>query len=168
MQKLDLNYVGTEEEIKMQINNMKEAELLSEEEIRAVEKISFARFFKSSLGKRLIKAYNDGRLVKRELPFYTEISSLELEADLPKEIYRDEKIRLQGIIDCFFEEEDGIVLFDYKTDYVERGNEEKILDRYKMQIKYYYKEALEKITGKPVKECYLYLFGINKEVEMKI
>ena len=36
-----------------------------------------------------------------------------------------------------------------------------------MQIKYY-KEALEKITGKPVKECYLYLFGINKEVEMKI
>ena len=167
MQKLDLNYVGTEEEIKMQINNMKEAELLSEEEIRAVEKISFARFFKSSLGKRLIKAYNDGRLVKRELPFYTEISSLELEADLPKEIYRDEKIRLQGIIDCFFEEEDGIVLFDYKTDYVERGNEEKILDRYKMQIKYY-KEALEKITGKPVKECYLYLFGINKEVEMKI
>ena len=167
MQKLDLNYVETEGEIKAQIDKMKEKKLLNEEEIKAVEKINFAHFFKSSLGKRLIKSYKEGRLVKRELPFYTEISSLELESDLPEETYKDEKIRLQGIIDCFFEEEDGIVLFDYKTDYVERGNEEKILDKYKMQIKYY-KKALEKITNKQVKECYLYLFGINKEVEMKL
>ena len=82
------------------------------------------------------------------------------------DVYIDEKIRLQGIIDCFFEEEDGIVLLDYKTDYVEEGNEDEIIERYRSQLKYY-KDALEKITGKRVKESYLYLFGIDKGVLVK-
>jgi ATP-dependent helicase/nuclease subunit A len=55
---------------------------------------------------------------------------------------------------------------DYKTDYVEEGNEEEIIDRYRTQLTYY-KEALEKVTGKKVKESYLYLFYIDKLVEMK-
>ena len=61
-----------------------------------------------------------------------------------------------------FEEEDGIVLLDYKTDYVDDNNINEVIQRYKLQIKYY-KDALEKITGKNVKESYLYLFGIDEE-----
>ena len=56
-------------------------------------------------------------MVSRELPLFTELSSVEYNTELNKDVYIDEKIRLQGIIDCFFEEEDGIVLLDYKTDY---------------------------------------------------
>ena len=41
--------------------------------------------------------------------------------------------------------------------------EEEIIDKYRIQLKYY-KEAVEKITGKKVKESYLYLFGLSKEV----
>lgn len=167
MQKLDLNKVNTKEEIDTQIYSMKDKNLLTEEEIRAVEKISFINFFKSNLGKRLLNAFNTGKLVKRELPFYTEISSLNIDSTLPKDVYGNENVRLQGIIDCIFEEEDKIILLDYKTDYVEYGKESEILDKYRIQIKYY-KDAVEKITGKEVKESYLYLFGLNKEEKMDL
>lgn len=167
MQKLDLDKVNTKEEIDTQIYSMKDKSLLTEEEIKAIQKISFISFFKSNLGKRMLKVFNQGKLVKRELPFYTEISSLNIDNTLPKEVYGNENVRLQGIIDCIFEEEDKIVLLDYKTDYVEYGKESEILDKYRIQIKYY-KDAVEKITGKEVKESYLYLFGLNKEVKIDV
>ena len=50
---------------------------------------------------------------------------------------------------------------------VEEGKVDEIIERYRAQLKYY-KDALEKITEKRVKESYLYLFGIDKEVEVKI
>lgn len=167
MQKLDLNKVSTKEAIDTQIYSMKDKNLLTEEEIKAVQKISFISFFKSNLGKRLLNAFNTGKLVKRELPFYTEISSLNIDSTLSKDVYEKENVRLQGIIDCIFEEEDKIILLDYKTDYVEYGKESEILEKYRIQIKYY-KDAVEKITGKEVKECYLYLFGLNKEEKMNL
>lgn len=56
------------------------------------------------------------------------------------------------------------MLLDYKTDYVPAGRSEIIRDRYRVQIDYYTK-ALEKITGKKVKERYLYLFYSGELVE---
>ena len=165
MQKLSLDKVSTREEIKNQIENMKDYNLLSEEEVKAVERTNFLGFFKSELGKRMMNAYNEGNLLKRELPFYTEISSLEIDNTLEKEKYTNEKVRLQGIIDCIFEENNEIVLLDYKTDYVVEGMEEEVIDKYRIQLKYY-KDAVEKITGKKVKESYLYLFGLNKAVRI--
>ena len=165
MQKLSLDKVSTREEIKNQIENMKDYNLLSEEEVKAVERTNFLGFFKSELGKRMMNAYNEGNLLKRELPFYTEISSLEIDNTLEKEKYTNEKVRLQGIIDCIFEENNEIVLLDYKTDYVVEGMEEEVIDKYRVQLKYY-KDAVEKITGKKVKESYLYLFGLNKAVRI--
>ncbi len=82
---------------------------------------------------------------------------------MDKEIYKDEKLIIQGVIDCCFEEDDGLVLLDYKTDYV--TDIEEIKNKYKMQIQYYEK-ALNKITGKTVKEKYLYLFSIDNYVKM--
>ena len=74
-------------------------------------------------------------------------------------------IRIQGVIDCFLDEDDGIILIDYKTDYVDRENREKVINRYATQI-YYYTMALEKITGKKVKEKYLYLFYIDEAIKI--
>ena len=74
---------------------------------------------------------------------------------------------VQGIIDCYFEEEDGIVLIDYKNSYA--GNEERereLVRMYEGQIDIY-REALEIASGKPVKEAYLYLFGSKKFIAVK-
>lgn len=167
MQRLNYDRVNSISEIKSQIEEMVLDNSLTEREASSIWYKKIYNFFNSKLGKRLLKAYNNGRLIKRELPFFTELSSVEYDLELNKDIYSDEKIRLQGIIDCFFEEEDGIVLLDYKTDYVEEGKIDEIIEKYKSQLSYY-KNALEKITEKKVKESYLYLFSVDEEVGLKI
>ncbi len=75
---------------------------------------------------------------------------------------------VQGIIDCYFEEEDGIILIDYKNSHIKDENDSiDIIDRYAGQMKIY-REALEKASDKKVKESYLYLFEIKKFIPVKI
>ena len=78
---------------------------------------------------------------------------------LKREFPSDETVLIQGIIDVFFEEEDGLVLLDYKTDSVSSMAE--LWNRYETQLDYY-QEALEKIYGKPVKERVLYSFHLGR------
>ena len=162
MQKLDLTRVSTINEIKDQLKELVDRELLSNEEFKSIRPNKILNFFKSNLGKRLLDAFNSGNEVYRELPFYTEISVTETDGTLSKSL-EGEKVRLQGVIDCFFYEGDNLILLDYKTDYVEKGNEEEMEKKYLVQINYY-RNALEKITGKKVTESYLYLFYLDKEM----
>lgn len=81
-----------------------------------------------------------------------------------------ETVIVQGIIDCYFEEGDGFVLLDYKTNWIDENKdfdqEAKRLRRtYRGQIEIY-RQALEASKGRPVKEACLYLFGSGKLVEM--
>ena len=70
---------------------------------------------------------------------------------------------MQGIIDVYFEEEDGIVVVDYKTDRVSAPEE--LVRRYAKQL-HYYAEVLERLTGKSVKEKIIYSFALKKEVRI--
>lgn len=166
MQKLDLNRVNSIDEIRIQVKDMLERKLITEDEEKPINPFKIKKFFEGDLGLRMLKAYKENREVYRELPFITEIPVKRVEKDITSKLFDNEKLRLQGIIDCFFEEEDGVVLLDYKTDYVKLGKEEELLDRYKVQIDLY-TETLEKIIGKKIKERYLYLFGVDKEVKYK-
>ena len=115
----------------------------------------------------MLESYFKGNKVYKELPFYTEISATETDKTLSNKV-KDENIRIQGVIDCFFYDDDNkVILLDYKTDYVEEGNEEEIVNKYRIQLKYY-KEALEKITKVEDKECYLYLFYLGKDILVEI
>ena len=163
MQKLDFNRVNTIEDIENQIREMVINELLSEEEFKVIRAKKIYNFFKSNLGKRVLKSYSSGEKVYKELPFYTEISAKKTDPNLIN-IPESEKVRLQGVIDLFFYEGDNVILVDYKTDYIERGKEEDLIEKYKVQIQYY-KEALSKITGKIVTESYLYSFFLDKEIK---
>ena len=125
------------------------------------------KYFESNLGKRVLEAYKRGNKVFRELPFYTEINVSNVDESLSNDV-SEEKVRLQGVIDCFFQDvDDKIVLLDYKTDYIPKGGLNEFVDKYRVQLKYY-KEALEKITECDVTECYLYSFYINKEILVEI
>ena len=68
--------------------------------------------------------------------------------------------------DAFFEEDDGYVLLDYKTDYIKEGEEEEFINKYRIQIELYEK-TLNKILGEDVKESYLYSFYLEKELKIK-
>jgi ATP-dependent helicase/nuclease subunit A len=167
IQRIEFDAVETKEQIENQIKGMVDDEFITEEQASVVWSSKILSFFKSELGKRLLRAYNTTGKVNREVPFYIDIPSINVQKDLPKEIYKDEMVRLQGIIDCYFEEEDGnIVLLDYKTDYVGEGvTSADIKNRYEIQIQYY-SDTLEKITGKKIKDKYLYLFYSNEIVRM--
>lgn len=163
MQNINLDYINSINQIKDQIEDMVNRELITLEQGNAVNPFKVQNFFKSDLGTRMLEAYHNGKQVYRELPFVTDIPITRINKELEVDLYQDENLRLQGIIDCFFEEEDGVVLLDYKTDYAEEGMEQEILDRYQVQIQLY-ADTLEKITGKKVKEKWLYLFGLEKGI----
>lgn len=130
----------------------------TQEELSIVPVGKVCGFLKSPLAARMIAAKERGALYK-EQPFVLGVEANELSGQYPKE----ELVLIQGVIDVFFYEEDGIVLADYKTDRVE--NEMQLADRYRAQVDYY-QRALEQITGKKVKERYLYSFCLQKEIRM--
>ena len=72
-------------------------------------------------------------------------------------------VLIQGIIDVYFEEDGDIVVADYKTDRVEEGAE--LIRRYQVQLDYY-AEALERLTGKKVKEKIIYSFALLQEIKL--
>lgn len=114
--------------------------------------------YESELGKRIIES----KCIKREIPF---VLKEDLGKLLGKEALIAEEIFIQGIIDCYFEEADGVVIIDYKTGKIGFEKEDIIKDHYRSQMKYY-KEAIEKITLKNVKETYLYMIDSNKWVSI--
>lgn len=134
------------------------AGLLSEEYRKAINKNKIKFFMNSSMAKRMHLAAKAGKLWK-EQPFMLGISADRLSEEFPD----TEMVIVQGIIDVFFEEDEGIVLLDYKTDIIESA--EALADRYRVQLDYY-GEALERLTGKKVKERVLYSFYLGKEVRV--
>lgn len=162
MQHLDFNGDLSEEGIGKQVQSMVLNEILTEKEQESIKVRRLAAFFKTDLAKRMLNA----KVMRREFTFQVQLKSTEIFKEIPKDIYSDEVILLQGAIDCYFEEDDGLVLMDFKTDYVD-NNVDEIRERYRVQIEYYTK-ALEKITGKRVKEKYLYLFYSNEVVDMEV
>lgn len=165
MQHINLDKVSYIKDIKEEVSKMIRKELLTKEEGEAVNVFKIHKFFKSNLGKRMLSSYKSGKKVYRELPFITKVPSSLIEKGLDYETYREEKVRLQGIIDVFFQEDDGYVLLDYKTDYIKDGEEENFINKYKIQIDLY-KETLNKILGEEVKETYLYSFYLEKELKV--
>lgn len=149
--------------IKLLMQSMVCDEFLTEEEIAAVDAEKLVGFVLSPLGRRMAAAQRgrkNGRTgLVREKPF-----------NLVCEVGGAQSI-VQGIIDCFFEEEDGgLVLVDYKTTAIKSADElavrrPTLIRRYRTQIDLY-RRALTAASGKPVKEAYLYLTDIGETIEM--
>src|SRR5699024_11890890 len=113
-------------------------------------------FLHCESGRRMSKAAATGKLYK-EQPFVLGVDAAEIYPDDQS----GETILVQGIIDVFFEEPDGLVVLDYKTDQVRTADELK--EKYHAQLDYYAR-ALEKLTEKPVKEKIIYSFTLMKEI----
>ena len=132
--------------------------ILEEEELALIHKEQLETFLSSTLGECFKKAYLEKRLFRekhfmRALPYHS----------LFPERAEEDEVLLQGIIDAFIVEDDGIILVDYKTDRVKR--KEELRERYQKQIMLY-SDALEAILGKKVKRRVLYSFYLGEEVEI--
>lgn len=114
-------------------------------------------FLQSDTAKRMRAAAEQGAL-EREKPFVMSVpANLVWEDSRP-----EEDVLIQGIIDVFWEEADGIVLLDYKTDHVDNAQE--LGRRYKKQLELY-ADALSRFSDeKPVKEILIYSFALAETI----
>ncbi len=135
------------EEISL-LKNKKYRELIDIDDI--------VKFLNTNLGEEFVKQYKN---LKRENQFIMGLSAKE--AGMGSS---DETILIQGVIDAYIENENGIILVDYKTDNV--NNEDILINRYKSQLMLY-KKSLEMSTGKTVQAVYIYSFALGKEISLK-
>jgi ATP-dependent helicase/nuclease subunit A len=132
-------------------------EILTEKEASSININGLLSFFESEVGQRLQQAPS----VYREMPFSFSAKASELEQNWEG---KEEPVLIQGIIDCLFRDEKGVVLLDFKTDDIAnrfQGNFEKardtLLSRYKTQLNLYTR-AVEEIGSIHISERYLYFF----------
>lgn len=145
-----------EEKLTGAVGYFRETGRLTEEMSACIRFRDILRFLTCRSGRRMSAAARAGRLY-REQPFVMAVDACEI---YPED-RSGEKILVQGIIDVYFEEADGLTVLDYKTDRVKTAGELK--EKYHAQLDYY-AEALEKLTGKPVKEKIIYSFTLGEEI----
>lgn len=156
MQHLDPRCEHTDTGVAEKLREMVAREILTSSQAQSIDIQAITGFYKSPLGKKL----RDAPDVRQELPFTMVIPA----SRIYSEITGEENILVQGVIDCLIEEDNGFVIIDYKTDRVTAGQENEILQRYSGQLDLY-ALAVETILQKPVREKYLYLFSLGREVK---
>ncbi len=158
LEEMNVFMMSSMKEIEDNIKSLIADQKIPAESWEKVNRYHLYQFSQSKLAARMRRAYETGKLY-REQQFVIGIRANEI-----NETYLSDEIMLvQGIIDVFFEEEDGLVLMDYKTDVVKSGQEKELIEKYKVQLEYY-ERALEQMTGKKVKEKIIYSFYLKKEI----
>ena len=158
MECLDYTRLDGIREIDGQIRTLVEGHKMSPQEGECIYRRDILGFAESELGQRMKWAAQDKKLY-REQPFVMKVDRKELDASWSG----DETVLVQGIIDAYFLEGEDIVLVDYKTDRIARGEENKLIERYKTQLEDY-ASALERMLHKKVKQKYIYSFALRKEL----
>ena len=127
-----------------ELARMEQAGVLLPKEREAVDVAALSAFYGSAMGQRLLAATQ----VEREWPF---------------SLMAEERMILQGVLDCCFMEDGAWVVIDYKTD---RADPAQLALRYRDQLRWYMR-ALHDITGIPVREGCLYLIHHRQFVPIR-
>ena len=156
MQDLDFFCEPNEQSVRAQIEAMRAQRKLTEEQAKAADVHAIVRFLRSDLAVRIRKSEQ----VEREYRFsllrpVRDFSSLDA----------DDSVLLQGVVDCFFEEDGELVVVDFKTDHVSCAQLDERAEHYRPQLEAY-SMALTRVMGKKVKENVLYFFSAGEEVRL--
>ena len=182
---------ASEKSVQEQMEAMEKEEKITADMRALVKEQTVADFVSSETGRRMALAQRGGALY-REKPFVMGFTEEELEnygfgvgsntdsceniyekTDSDQEKEEQKKVRheedltlIQGIIDVFWIEKDGIVLLDYKTDRVQQAKE--LIDRYTTQLKLY-ADALERVFAArklKVKGILIYSFSLEQLITL--
>ena len=150
-------------EVKPVVDELLENGFLDQEARDFINPNVIWNFLSSPLGTRMAKAQAEGRIHK-EQQFIIGIPAREMGLG-----DSDELVLIQGIIDAYLEEEDGLVLIDYKTDHVPEGDPKQgakmLAERYRVQLDYY-ERALTQLTEKHVKERIIYSLALQMSINV--
>ncbi len=150
------DYRAAAEDPQTELERLVSQGFLTAAQAQAVDLERVGAFFASPVGKRVLASPS----VSREFRFTVEIPAGRVQPGLP-EPFSQEPVVLQGAADCVFEEEGGLVIVDFKTD--RKSDPAALWERYRGQLDLY-RLAVGQCTGKPVKQCLLYSFFMNREI----
>lgn len=185
---------ASEKSVHEQMEAMEKEEKITADMRALVKEQIVADFVSSETGRRMALAQRGGALY-REKPFVMGFTEEELErygfgagaqmieneaqtenaqqeimsenVSQENHMHEEDLTLIQGIIDVFWIEDDGITVLDYKTDRVDTAQE--LIDRYATQLKLY-ADALERVfaTRKlKVKEILIYSFRLEKLISIE-
>ena len=158
MQYLNYGRTGSFGEIADEVTRLVEGRYITPQQGNAVNPADILAFFRSELGLRLRRS----RRVEREFKF----SLLVPAADYYPESEPGEEVLLQGVVDCWFLEEDGAAtVVDFKTDRVAQDEADRRALDYRPQLDAY-SRALSQAAGVSVKRRYLWFFSAGRSVEL--
>lgn len=150
------NHKNAEKDIAEEAKRLLAEGFINDEQYSLLDIKALGRFFTTPLYEKI----KSSPRVYREKRFTTRLDAAQFGAP-------GENVLLQGVIDCFFENESGgYTLVDYKTDFVPAGNAEALVQKYRVQLELY-AQYIEKTTNKPVTDMYIYSLALNRALPVE-
>lgn len=157
MQYIDFDACRSAADVGTEIGRLAEEEFITPQQAQAVEPEKVWGFFNSPLGRETVASPT----LRREFKF----SILVPARQYWPQAGEGETVLLQGVVDCYFETDEGITVIDFKTDNVRGEALTARAAEYKPQLEAY-AQALGEITGRPVVRRALWFFSEGKAVEV--
>ena len=151
MQYIRYECCTSEDGVRQEVERLAAEGFLTAEQKNLVDIGKLSRFFQTEFGRKL----SDGKNVLREFKFSVLDDAASYDAELV-----DEKVLLQGVVDCALMDEDGITVLDFKTDYVTPDTIGEKVEQYRPQVEAY-AQALSRIFERKIKGKYLYFFHME-------
>ncbi len=145
----------TPEGIAAELERLTNACFLTPEQAQSVNTAQILALFSGEFGRRILTAEAPVREFKFSI--LTDAGRYVPEA-------AGEQVMLQGVVDCFWQENGELVIVDFKTDRIRDNLQEKAA-QYTPQLEAY-ALALSRIYAMPVKAKYLYFFDAGKAFEV--
>ena len=154
---LVMQYLSLDGNVSDTIEQLVKRRLLTIEQAKSVDRRAIERFLASDLAAELRAA----KSIEHEYRF-----SLLVDAkDYYDGVAVDDQLLLQGVVDLFAETDDGIIVVDFKTDYVTEDTIDEKVSYYRSQVEAY-SMALEQILERRVIRRVLYFFRTGEAIEV--
>ena len=153
MQYLPLTGDHSPEGVRAELDRLTREGFLTPMQRQAIRPAVLSAFFQSDLGRAMCAA----RECRREFKFSLLVPAREYEPQAEE----GEEVLLQGVIDAWFDDGDGITVIDFKSDRIQPGGEAQRGEEYRRQL-CSYSRALEEILGRPVRRRVLWFFATGR------
>ena len=156
MQYIRFDRCGSEAGVNEELERLVTQGFLTGEQAQLIDCARVAQFFATEIGSALRNHPN----VLREFKF-----SILDDGENFDPMLQGEKILLQGVVDCAMVDDDGVIVIDFKTDFVTEELLSEKLEQYRPQVQSY-ADAMQRIFKRPVKQSLLYFFRLNRFVSV--
>lgn len=163
MQHLPFSKPLNQDEIRDYISLLVQKEMITEEQAETIDVTMIENFLTTNIAQYMMSVDH----FYREVPFSLSLPASEIYPDWPRD--KDERVLIQGVIDCLIPKDDGWIILDYKTDQIPEevtdAEKKRLAQRYETQMSLY-RRAIEEIWQQKVVKTYLYYLDKQLLIEV--